>query len=82
VERGLHVSEYAKNTWIMKLNLHPGLISHETNKSYPITRLYTSVFNEWWVKYYALGISPLIEPFSYKYIWVEVLGDDVFVYLA
>jgi hypothetical protein len=82
VERELHVSEYAKNAWIMKLNLHPGLIYHETNKSYHITRLYTPVFNEWWVKYYASEISPLIEPFRYKYIWVEVLGDDVFVYLA
>jgi hypothetical protein len=82
VERGLHVSEYAKNAWMMKLNLHPGLISRETNKSYPITRLYTPVFDEWWVKHYVSEISPLIEPFRYKYILVEVLGDHVFVYLA
>jgi len=82
VEKGLLVSEYAKNAPILMLNLHPGLVSPQTNKSYPITRLYTPVFNEWWVKYYASEISTEIEPYRYKYIWVEVLGDVVFVYLA
>jgi hypothetical protein len=82
VEKGLLVSEYAKNAPILMLNLHPGLVSPQTNKSYPITRLYTPVFNEWWVKYYASEISTEIEPYRYKYIWLEVLGDVVFVYLA
>jgi hypothetical protein len=82
VEKGLLVSEYAKKAPKLVLNLHPGLVSPQTNKSYPITRLYTPVFNEWWIKYYASEISTKIEPYRYKYIWVEVLGDDVFVYLA
>jgi hypothetical protein len=82
VEKGLLVSEYARNAPMLILKLHPGLVSPQTNKSYPITRLYTPVFNEWWVKYYASEISTKIEPYRYKYIWIEVLGDDVFVYLA
>jgi hypothetical protein len=82
VEKGLLVSKYAKNAPILMINLQPGQVSPQTNKSYPITRLYTPVFNEWWVKYYASAISTEIEPYRYKYIWVEVMGDNVLLYLA
>jgi len=80
-ESGLLVTESAKDAWMLKISIPP---STPFNSSHPITRLYTPVFKEWWVKYYARLVLDVVgaDRYKYKYIWVEVSGDDIVVYFS
>jgi len=80
-ESGLLVTESVKDTWRQKITIPPSTL---LDSSHPITRLYTPVFKEWWVRYYARLVLDVVgaDIYKYKYIWVEVSGDDVVVYLS
>lgn len=80
--KGLVVSETVKYNWKTSFTLYPGYLQSMSNETHPLTRLYTPVFNEWWIKYYVTIVSNIVDPNTYRYIWVDVQGDNVNVYLA
>jgi hypothetical protein len=66
-ESGLLVTESVKGTRRLKITIPPSTLPES---SHPITRLYTPVFKEWWVRYYARLVLEVIGADRYKYKYI------------
>jgi len=82
---GLQVSPYVKYIPRVKLSFTPYVVPLDNQQPVvPATKLYAPLFREVWVEYLARRLldSILRLEGSYSYLWVEVEGGGLEVYLA
>lgn len=82
---GVRISPYVKHVPRVKLSFTPYAVPLGSQQPViPTTKLYTPLFRELWIEYLVRQLLDFILKLegSYSYLWVEVKGDGLEVYLA